>query len=197
MSKISVRNMAYLGLYVSIIMLLTFVPNTGYINIGPIAIALIFSVILVMTYHLGLLGIMVGCLTIGVLSYIGSLVFGAILFSLPDVAIVPRVLIFIPLALFYVFVIKKTGPKYWINFIFGALIAFSNTFFVSAYLQFRNSVTEYGTIHKIVGDIKTWIILIWVNALVEFLAIGFVGALLTPVCAFLWNKNKAKEPTYA
>ena len=56
MKNKNVRTFAILSIYISIIIILTFVPYTGYLQFGPLAITTIPIIISIATYDLGFIG---------------------------------------------------------------------------------------------------------------------------------------------
>ena len=190
--KISIQEIATLAIYLSVMLVLTFVPYTGYLNIGPIAITLLPVFISIATWHAGWKGGMVTSLAFGFGSYFKSLAgMGSPLFiNFPELAIVPRILMGIAMGL----IVKSLGEiKVWKTVLTGGLAVLLNTLFVTAWYFFMKFYRDQ-------SDLKTfsvWMYLIYVNFLVELsvgIALGLVTSKLTKYLRK--NLNERKELSY-
>lgn len=181
--QLTVYNVAYLSVYVALMIALTFIPYTGYITIGPVAITTIPVFISIATWHLGWLGGITTSLTFGIGSYLAALVFGGPLFiNYPEIAIVPRFL----LGIFISFTVQLLGKiKFWKVTLTSGLAVLGNTMFVTAWYFLMK---EYRNADDL-GTFKVWIYAIYVNFFVEFGVGLFIGIATYKLTVYLKQKN--------
>lgn len=165
------RKIVYSAIYCALIMAFTFIPYTGYIFIGPVSITTIPAFIAIATWHIGGYGGFVTALTFGLGSYFKSLYEPAFaLFALaPEISIIPRVMLG-----FLIWIIVKSFQKikYWKVIITCLLSVILNTFLVTIGVFTIQLYRDFPL------SFQAWIILIWVNFLVEISVAGFIGILL-------------------
>lgn len=185
----NVRKIAYLAIYVSLLLILTFVPYTGYILLpDQISITTIPVFIAIATWHLGASGGIATSIAFGLGSYLKALAgIGSPLFAhYPELAILPRILMGLSIVL-----IIETMGKYNIikSGISGGLtVVFNTLFFTCFYFVMKNyrNATEFATL-------KYLLTRIYINFLVE-LPVGIVlGVALFPLASYLKNDYENKE----
>ncbi|WP_051616725.1 hypothetical protein [Mycoplasmopsis sturni] len=198
-NKIIITKLVYLSFYFALILLLSF-TNIGLIQIGPIAINLVTFILIISAAHLGFWGSFFGGIMLGMASFLSALAFGRILFSYPDIAILPRlilgVLVFIYVKIAETLVFKKFRKnsnlfRFWIKtlvFVFvGILTAATNTFLVTVVIFIHKALFRLDAI----GSIEFWLALIWVNALLELIFLGLLsGVFATFLIRIAKNKRK-------
>lgn len=179
-NKLSSQKIAYLSVYVALMIAITFIPYTGYLNIGPIAITTIPVFISIATWHLGWSGGMTTSIVFGLGSYLKSLAgMGSPLFiSYPELAIAPRILS----GLFLCTVVTMLKDiKLWKVILTSALAVIGNTFFVTSWYflmkEYRNE--------DALKSFSVWIGLIYVNFLVELPTGIFLGILTYKMTIYL------------
>ncbi|AKA50148.1 hypothetical protein VO56_02785 [Mycoplasmopsis gallinacea] len=183
-----VRKITYLSIYFAIVLLLSLVPNLGYISLGDISITFAPIIIIIGCYHLEKLGASIGFM-IGLGSFIAALVFGRILFVFPDISIISRLL----LGIIVYLIIKVLGkPKLWKTAIIGMATPLLNTFLVSAFILIHNEISDL----NIGLTVKGWLTLIWINATAEFIFITIATLLLHPFLVYLYNQKPFTSKNY-
>lgn len=177
--RITTKDVTVLSMYVAIMAIMSFVPYVGYWTIGTISITTIPFIIPISGYHKGIKGIMTTSITFAVTSYLAAIEFGNIIFLDPVVAIVPRLILGILIAIIY----KLLGEyKVWKLILLTALTIILNTALVTAFI-FISSL-YYQDAFK--GSFKFWLTLIYINFIVEF----FVGVALATSTSRIFKQIK-------
>ncbi|NQZ66266.1 MAG: hypothetical protein HRT99_03565 [Mycoplasmatales bacterium] len=178
------REIALLGIYVSLFIILSFVPYTGYISVGAVRFTTIPALLALSTYHLGFKGAITSGIAFGLGSYISSVTISPSWLSDPVILFVPRFLLGFIIYGFY----KLLGEiKLWKFITLAVLAVLFNTILVSSALFLVNSYS-----HIYDGTIWVWITLIYVNFLVE-IAIGILIAIIFYKIALLGIENVKKS----
>ncbi len=149
--NIKPRTVAFLGVYVALFIIMTFVPQVGYIKVGPINATMMAIPVTLATIHYGWKGAIfgIGC-------FIISSIIGAVFFTPPIISfvggwgnllvvfIIGRLLILVPLICIILIanIIRKknnatvqrkvVAAKYAYAFILGITISIFNTIFVAS-----------------------------------------------------------------
>lgn len=178
--KLKPRQIAYLGIYLALIIafsMIVIAPNTslGYWTIVPnlIVITVIPIVVGVATLHLGILGAMSTSLFFGFFSFIFAITFGGAIGPWRDfwTLVIPRLFIGITLSLLYWLLDIKNKNNYWKSALIVMLAPMLNTVFITIWLYwFYALYGEWST------SLKLWISVVWMAALVEW-GLGIVVGL--------------------
>jgi len=96
-----IREITTLSIYLALIIVLSFVPYTGYIQIGPLAITTIPIIVAAATYHKGLKGSLMAGLAFALGSYLRAVTMFPTLMVDPMLSIVPRILMLLSIYLSY------------------------------------------------------------------------------------------------
>ncbi|UUD36089.1 ECF transporter S component [Mycoplasmopsis citelli] len=188
----------YLAMWLSLFILLTF-TRTGVIPLGPVSLNLITFLVILMGIHLGFKGSFFGGIFLGLCSFFGALTFGSFLFIYPLISILPRFILG-----FFVYFLCKIAQKIVISYVdaknqnrafkvklisyffVGAFSALGNTIFVSIGLFTHKLI--FGL--EAIGSLKAWLSLIWIQALFEFVSIGFLCMIMS---GFLYELSSKKS----
>ncbi|CAM9125988.1 hypothetical protein [Mycoplasma todarodis] len=203
--KIKPRTIAFLGIYVSIFLLMTFVPQVGYIRIGAFNATMMAIPVALATIHYGWKGAI-----FGITCFIISSIIGTIFFTPPIITfvggwgnllvvfIIGRIMILIPL-MFVIWIAKVIRDKasttnhrtimiakYAYAFILGLTISIFNTIFVATliYVYAHNS----GQLND-----SYWIFMIsiGINISIEWTVPPFVAMLASSLGFYLEAKEKS------
>lgn len=166
MGKFTVQEISKLGVHVALMLALSLIPYTGYLDIGPLSITILPVFVSIATWHMGWKGAIATSLAFGMGSYFKALYTpGLMIFvNYPELAIVPRFLIGIALG---AVVMAMKDIKLWKVAITSALAVVFNTAFVTAWYFL---LKEYRDASE-VATLKAWLILIYINFIAEF----FIG----------------------
>ncbi|EFF41141.1 ECF transporter S component [Mycoplasmopsis alligatoris] len=177
-----IKKITYCAIYVALIMMMSLVPWLGYIKIGVIHISTIPFIVVVATLHMGFIGAFTAGLTFGIGSLIASIVFGEPTFIYPDLSVLPRILVGLLVYLFY----KLLGkPNIYKAVVLGILCPVFNTLLVTVFLFIHHSVAPISWL----TNLKAWIILIWLNFIVEVAFSAIVVGALWPAVKYFRNKE--------
>lgn len=157
--SITIKNIAYISIYISLIIILSFTPQTGYIIAGPITITTIPIIITISTYHLGFKGAFSTSLAFGVFSYIVSITTVPSPLADPVLLIVPRFLLGI---IVWSISLMLGKVKIWKYIILAFITVLFNTLLITTFVFI---VSSYNHIFK--GSLMFWITLIYVNFFIE------------------------------
>ena len=148
--EIKPRTIAFLAVYIALFIIMTFVPQVGFIKIGPINATMMAIPVTLATIHYGWRGAI-----FGIVCFIISSILGTIFFTPPIIGfvggwgnllvvfIIGRLLILIPLlgVIFIADIIRKKivtdnknkiiAAKYTYAFVLGITISIFNTIFVA------------------------------------------------------------------
>lgn len=168
------RQITILSIYLSLILALTFIPYTGYIQVGPLAITTIPVIIALATYHIGIKGTILAGLAFGIGSYLRAVTMFPSLMVDPMLSIVPR--IFMSISIYFVY--RLLGNlKVWKFIVLSLCCVLFNSFFVSL---FYFIVQLYDSTYA--KTFIVWITLIYINFLVE---IGVAALISLPLYKIL------------
>ena len=159
MKSRKIYTIVILSIYTSIIIILTFVPYTGYLQFGPLAITTIPVVISIATYDLGFSGAITTSLAFGIGSYLRATTLFPSLMVDPTLSIVPRIMVGLFIYLIYKILGKLKLWKFTVLTIFCVLL---NSFFVSLF-YFIDQL--YNDSYK--KSFIVWIVLIYINFIFE------------------------------
>lgn len=178
-----VRKISFIGLYVAIIIALSFIPQLGYITVGTVSITTIPVFVAIATYHMGLAGAISSSITFGVASYIMSITLSPTPLADPVLMMVPRFL----LGIFVYLIYKLLGDiKLWKFVLLAAITVVLNTTLFTAFLYMVASYRE----NFFSDSLYFWLTLIYVNFIVEFsIAIG-LSILLFSLIKYLIKSNE-------
>ncbi|CAM9114220.1 ECF transporter S component [Mycoplasma marinum] len=203
--KIKVRTITFLGLYVAIFLLMTFVPQIGYIKIGPINATMMAIPVALSTIHYGWKGAIFGLTCFALSSLLGCIVFQPPIVALGwgkliVIFVIGRMLIFIPLILvIWIGKIiknknkeatdkKKHIAKYIYALIIGLTISIFNTIFCGLliYAFYKDSYT-----------FVAFVSLIAINISIEWTVPPTIAMALATLGFYLEHKEKVnKDITY-
>ncbi|AAZ43430.2 ECF transporter S component [Mycoplasmopsis synoviae] len=186
----SIKRIAYFGMYLGIILGLSLIPYIGLITIGPVSINIITIVIIIASFHLGFFGGLASGAFVGLGSFLAALLYGRILFIYFDIAFLPRLLVG---ALIGVIVIKIKKITIWKALFLGLLAALANTVLVTAFLFLHNAISTIAFIGESLKGFVFWVSLISVNALVELLVLGALSMFLFKFYIYLCNKTNQEK----
>ncbi|WP_324672961.1 hypothetical protein U5U50_00675 [Mycoplasma sp. 888] len=181
----TIKNIAYLAMYMAIIVILTFTPYTGYITIGVISITTVPIVILIASIHLGMIGTLWNTLLFGFWSWIGSIVLGYPIFNNILYSFVPRIALALFLIGAYYLCFKIGKFNIFTSTIFAFLIFAANTLFVSIFIFI--GIQFIGI--KEVSSPSVWLTLIWVNMLVEWGVLVIISIAIYPFLKWVYTQN--------
>lgn len=141
----SIKKISFLGVYVGLIILFTFVPYTGYININFMAFTIMPFFVVLATYHLGFAGAIISSASFGVGSFLRALYFGNFIMSNPMTSILSRVILGVVVYLTYICIPKKN----FTNNLMVTIIAFiMNAVLVSSFFLFSDLSFEKAGLYK-------------------------------------------------
>ena len=130
----TIQRITRLGFLIALIILMTFIPNVGYIQTGLFAITTIHIPVIIGAALMGPIGGLVMGITWGLTSYFYALTLGtieAMIFLNPMVSIVPRILVGLIIAYASIFVKKQSKLSPSLQYSLIALIGtLSNTILV-------------------------------------------------------------------
>ncbi len=209
--KIKPRTMAFLAVYVAIFIMMTFIPQVGYIRIGPFNATMMAIPVTLATIHYGWKGAI-----FGIVCFIISSIVGTIFFTPPIIAfvggwgnllvvfIIGRLLILIPLMLVILLAnsIRKKSKvtnnkkiifaKYVYAFILGLIISVFNTIFVASLIY------VYAYKNGSLSD-SYWVFMvsIGINIAIEWTVPPFIAMVTSSLGFYLEQKEKsAKRDRY-
>ena len=161
------HKIAQLAIYTALMIILIFVPYTGFISIGIVSFTIIPVVIALATYHHGFVGAMLTSILFGIGSFVLAMVgiTHSILFTRPEISILPRV--FLGLIVYGIY--KLLGQiRLWKFMILSALTVIINTSLVTGFM-FMTAEYDY-QVKDIARTLWVWLTLIWLNFTIELSA---------------------------
>ena len=183
--SITAKSIAFLSIYVSLIIALSFIPQTGYIIAGPIAITTIPIIIVIATYHLGFLGSLATSISFGIFSYIVSITVVPSPIADPVLLITPRIILGIIVWSIY----KALGQiKLWKFILMSFLTCLFNSSLVTSFVFI---VSSYNHIYK--GSFYLWMTLIYINFFVEVGVAIFLSIIVYKLVIHLSEKYKQEN----
>ncbi|TCG10750.1 ECF transporter S component [Mycoplasma todarodis] len=199
------RTVAFLGVYVALFIIMTFVPQVGYIKVGPINATMMAIPVTLATIHYGWKGAVFGIACFIISSIVGTLFFLPPIIgfvggwgNLLVIFIIGRLLILIPL-LSIVFIVKKLQnnksgkehgkiSKYIYGFILGLTISIFNTVFVATLI--------FVYMHK-VGTFKDsyWVFIasLGINISVEWTVPPIIAMITSSLGFYLERKEQSAK----
>ncbi len=210
-NSIKPRTVAFLGVYVALFIIMTFVPQIGYIKVGPINATMMAIPVALATIHYGWKGAI-----FGIICFIISSIVGTIFFTPPIIGfvggwgnllvvfIIGRLLILIPLIsiIFIANIIrnkstkvnpkKKLIAKYVYAFILGLTISIFNTIFVATLMYVY--MYKVGTLND-----SYWVFIasLGINILVEWTVPPVIAMFMASLGFYLEQKEfSAKNDRY-
>lgn len=183
MKKTTIKDIAYLGIYFALILILSLVPFLGLIQVFSVSINLLTIIIVIATFHLGLRGSLFSALFVGIGSFISALVYGKALFIFADIAIIPRFLL--GLVSYFIYLAFRKKVNVISIFINTFVTVLSNSILVTGMLFIHHSIVKIDFIQNFI----VWISLIWINVLVEVIVLPILSILLFKFIKFLHNKR--------
>ncbi len=187
-----IKEMAYLAIFTSLIILMTFVPFIGYITIGIFSITTIPLVVITGTIILGLKGGIWLSLMFGVFSLIRATMPGTIadpMFLNPLISILPRILFGV--ATYYTFrgmqIVKNNHLRYALTYLLATLF---HTLIVCVMFAIIKPMWFIDTISAVNGTYP-FIDNIWMVVVMAFLINGALEAVIgTVVGPFIMKAYK-------
>ncbi|NQZ28972.1 MAG: ECF transporter S component [Mycoplasmatales bacterium] len=199
------RTIAFLGVYVAIFIIMTFVPQVGYIRIGPFNATMMAIPVTLATIHYGWKGAI-----FGIVCFIISSIIGTLFFTPPIIAfvggwgnllvvfIIGRLLILIPLMLVLLVAsimrkkvrIKNSKKiiliKYIYAFILGLIISIFNTLFVASLIYIY--AYNYGSLKD-----SYWVFIfsIGINIIIEWTVPPLIAMMVSSLGFYLEQKEKS------
>lgn len=132
---LNVKAISYLALSVALLLLFTFTPFLGYIQISVISITLVPCVVMIISiiwikilkWNPFIVGVISGLL-LGLSSFLASFVMGgplAVVFQNPLFSIVPRLLVGIVSGIILQFLVLRSKFRYWLTIIIWSFFVIS------------------------------------------------------------------------
>ncbi len=157
------------GLFVAIISVMSFVPYTGFLNFGVISITTLHIPLIIGSIALGIKGGLILGTTFGVLSFLKMLLMGTnpievAIFTNPMVAIVPRAITGLIIALMFKFIYKVSGKllvSATITAVFGTITHTILVITAMNVFEGANIISAYGGLIPVLG------VLVGINGLLE------------------------------
>ena len=185
-NRLMVRDISLLAMYTALILALSFIPYTGYITVGVIRITTIPVIISIATWHLGFKGAVTTSITFGIGSYLTALYMSPFFANFPELAFVPRIMMGLAIWL----LVRSLGKhSLWKLILTAACTVLFNTMFVTAW-YFIMQLYRDGDDFK---SLKAWMVLIYVNFIVELAVAISLGTLLAPLVTQLKNSYENKK----
>ncbi|OYD26713.1 uncharacterized protein DUF3816 [Mycoplasma testudineum] len=186
-----IHRLSLLTIYISLIFLLSFIPNTGYIQVFIFNITILPVFMVIAAVHLGWSGGSIIGLTIGIGSFLRAYIYGDAtnMFYFPDISILPRFLtgfILGGLISKIIPVIKKQNIRTIAFIIFAILAPLLNTMFVTSLIYLHNSIWPFPFMNG--RSLIVWLGLIYINFIVE-ISVAFAIAVLFVSAAFQLGKR--------
>ncbi len=204
-NKITIRKMSFLSMYVAVFLVMTFVPQVGYIRIGLINATMMAIPVSLATIHFGWKGALFGLICFGISSLLGCLYFQPPIVAvgwgqLIVMFLFGRLLILGPIvgvtwvANLIRKKIKANNPrklytwKYIYALVLGLTISIFNTIFVGLIMF---------TLSKDTSTFAAFAALIATNIVIEWTVPPFISMSLATLGFYLEHREKAiKMDTY-
>lgn len=140
--------------------ILTFVPYTGFMSIGIISFTIIPVVIAFATYHQKLAGAILTSILFGLGSFILAMagITHSILFTRPEIAILPRVILGL---LVWAISLLLGTLKFWKFVLLTVCTVLLNTSLVTGFM-FMTSLYD-AQVRDVAKTLWLWLALIWLN----------------------------------
>lgn len=175
-----VQTIAVLSVYVAWFGLSTVAIYVGYIPIGNTQITYLAAIVVMATFHLGILGNIVTGLAFGLSSWIAAFIYGIPKYQLFDLAVLPRVeMALIVLPLFYIFNAFKK-PKLWKLMLLSIFAVMLNQYLVLTAQYIRESIAG-SIVGKGVPPIHIWLATHVINVVAEPIFGALLMSALYPV----------------
>lgn len=174
-NKTAIRKMVLCAVFIALIIALSFIPNTGYINTPGLAITTLHVIVIVGSVMLGWkYGLVLGAVW-GILCEIVAVMYAEVMFYNPIVSVMPRILVG-----FVAAVVFRAVSKTKLGIIGGCIVAaiagtLTNTVLVLSMLYiFGGTIKEFSDAFNAIKDII--LVIISVNGGVELA----IAVILTP-----------------
>ncbi|PAK20975.1 hypothetical protein CJJ23_04510 [Mycoplasmopsis agassizii] len=167
-----IKTWIYLAFYLALILILSFIPYTGYIKLGLIDFTTLPIIMVVASLHLGWSGGSIVGFAIGLGALIAAHTRGDAsgMFYFPDVSVLPRFLTGLIVGLTSQLLIKerfKNVVKVINIMILGALAVLLNTTLVTAFIFLHNAIAPFQFLNSV--TLLIWLGFIYVNFIVEII----------------------------
>ncbi|AWX70042.1 ECF transporter S component [Mycoplasmopsis anatis] len=183
MKKTTIKDISYISIYFSIILIFSLVPFLGLVQVFSVSINLLTIIIVIATFHLGIKGSLFTALFVGLGSFISALIYGKPLFIFPDISIISRFMLgFISYFIYWVFRKKVTIFSVYINTFVTVLF---NSVLVTTVLFIHHSIAKIDFIQ----NFRVWVSLIWLNVVIEISILPILGILLFKFIKFIHDKR--------
>lgn len=196
-TRLTTSVIAYLAFWLSLFILFTF-SNIGIIPLGPVSLNLVTFLLVLCCAHLGFRGGFWGGVFLGCCSFFAAIVFGRVLFQYPLISVLPRILLGLVVFLLMNIAentikkikLKSTKKSFvgamtiLIYFFVGSFSALANTLLVTA-----GVFLQQGFFGDNLFPFDEWVLLVWINAVLEFFAIGLITAMSSLFLFWLAQKR--------
>ncbi|WP_036456887.1 hypothetical protein [Mycoplasmopsis lipofaciens] len=167
--------MTYLAFYISWFFLASFLLIFGYIPLSFTQLTYLPVIVVMMIFHLGFIGALVGGISFGMSSLIAAVIYGIIKYQYPDISVLPRIIMSLITYGIFRLLKSKSNPRLW-KFIFLAIIAtLLNQALVLSSQYIHNSI--WGLPKGVLG-LKEWIIVHIFNIVAEPILASLISVAL-------------------
>ncbi|WP_338822517.1 hypothetical protein [Mycoplasmopsis felifaucium] len=182
------QSVVILAIYVAWFGLSATAIYIGYIPIGHTQITYLPIIVVMATFHVGIIGNITTGLSFGFSSWIAAFIYGIPKYQLFDLAVLPRFeMALLVLGLFYLLNLWNR-PKLWKIVLISILAIMFNQYLVLSSQYLREAITGTKLLGKGVPPIHIWIYTHLLNVIAE----PIIGAILITCLYPVLKKVKAK-----